>query len=115
MRRRRGQGVNRAERRSKGQRGHRPPDTRIVYGARCSWWDSIDKVSTIETPSGHGLPCCPNCQSPLYEVPSEAEWFAGVNEHATKEPGYREFIEWARGKCFPNFDVAKTAYAESQT
>lgn len=71
-------------------------DTRVVYGAMCSWWDSIDKVS-----SNDGLPCCPHCGGILFEVPTEEEWFKGVDLYAAKgHPNYRKFIEWLRGKCF---------------
>jgi hypothetical protein len=80
-------------------------DTRIVYGM-CTWWDSIDKVGK----SPHGLPICPYCRSPLMEVANEEEWWKQVNSHAIKYKGYREFIEWLRGKCFPNFLVAEDAY-----
>lgn len=87
-------------------------DLRIVYGARCSWWDSIDKVATTTGLPG-GLPVCPHCGSPLFEVGSETEWWAGVDQHESeREPGYRAFIEWLRGKCFPTLEAARAAYRE---
>lgn len=88
-------------------------DQRIVYGARCSWWDSIDKIGkTAPGPSGHALPCCPHCSGVLFEVQSEAEWWAGVDKYEREkpEPGYRQFVEWMRGKCFPGYVAARAAY-----
>lgn len=86
-------------------------DTRIPYGIRCTWWDNIDKVGTVQTASGHRLPCCPHCDGMLFEMPDEATWFAGVDRYeAAGNPGYRAMIEWGRGQCFPNYAALKTAY-----
>lgn len=88
-------------------------DTRVTYGARCTWWDSIDKVA--KTPSG--LPCCPHCGGVLFEVPSETEWWEQVDRCALIEPGYREFIEWLRDRCFPHpggVALAKQAWKASR-
>lgn len=86
-------------------------DTRVVYGARCVWWNNIAAVST--TP--RGLPCCPHCGGVLFEVPDEQTWWAGVDAHeSTHEPGYRKFVEWLRGRCYPSIDEARAAYAEHQ-
>lgn len=86
-------------------------DTRIVYGAVCSWWDSIDKVAS--KPSG--LPCCPECGGPLFEVATPEDWWAGAWRYqAESEPGYVLFLEWLRGRCFPGrdgLDRARAAYA----
>lgn len=86
----------------------RPPDPRIVYGARCSWWDTIAHVGSTEG----GLPVCPFCRRPLFEVPDEATWWAGVDEHAAGEGAddYRAFIEWLRGRCLPSLAAARSAY-----
>lgn len=86
------------------------PDTRIVYGARCTWWDSIDQVGFVVPASGHRLPVCPHCGSPLFEVASEAEWWDGARLHEQDEPGYVTFLEWLRGQCFPTLGAARTAY-----
>lgn len=70
---------------------------RVVYGARCSWWDTEDKMSSTAS----GLPCCPFCRGVLFEVQSETKWWAGVDAHTAKgDPEYRTFVEWLRGKCF---------------
>jgi hypothetical protein len=88
-----------------------PEDDRIVYAVGCSWWDSISKAAS--KPSG--LPCCPGCGSVLMETPSEAQWWADVENHERNgHPGYRKMIEWMRGRCFPDFTVAEAAYREAQ-
>ena len=92
-------------------------DTRIVYGARCTWWDSIDRIGrTGPGPDGHRLPACPHCGSVLFEVPTEVEWWDGV-ERAEREgrEGYRGLIEWSRGKCYPNFDALVAAYGREMS
>ncbi len=87
-------------------------DTRIPYGVRCTWWDSIDKVGqTSPSPSGIRLPCCPVCGGMLFEVGSEKEWFESVDRHeANGHPGYRKMVEWARGQCFPSYAAMSAAY-----
>jgi hypothetical protein len=83
-------------------------DERIVYGARCMWWDSISKVGQRMS----GVPCCPHCTGPLFEVASEGEWWAKVDQYATAQEhcGYRKFIEWQRSKCFLTMPEAVAAY-----
>ena len=84
-----------------------PRDTRIVYGARCAWWDSIDQVG--KHPSG--LPCCPHCKGMLFQLDSEAEWWGQIDRHeAEGHPGYRAMWEWSRGRCFPDFEAMQAAY-----
>jgi hypothetical protein len=80
---------------------------RVVYGARCTWWGLI-----TETATRRGLPCCPYCGGVLFEQPDEATWWAGVDRaEAEGRTGYRALIEWARGRCFPNFAELEAAYA----
>lgn len=116
--------------------GDPPPtsgkDTRIAYGARCLWWDSIHKVGntgpfTVPRPfeprgtgarfgdgnlrQAPGLPCCPKCRGLLLEVPTLDAWMDNVDKHeANGHPGYRAFLEWQRGKCFKTMPEAKAAY-----
>lgn len=108
-------------------------DTRIVYGIRCLWWDSIDKVGTTPPfrrgrlepnpnggparyindgagPLSPGLPCCPHCRGLLLEMPSMDAWMAGVPAHEAKHPGYGEMLKWSRGKCFKTAAEQKAAY-----
>lgn len=85
-------------------------DPRIVCGARCSWWDSIDKAG--RAPSG--LPVTPCCGSPMFEVESEDEWWRVVDAHQTQtgDDSYRQFVEWIRGRCFPDLATARQAFDE---
>jgi hypothetical protein len=86
-------------------------DKRIVYGARCTWWDSIDKVGHYKTASGHSLPVCPHCRSPLFEVTNIDEWMRGVDRHEVNgNPGYQALTKWGRGKCFASFDDLRSSY-----
>jgi hypothetical protein len=84
-------------------------DNRIVYGATCSWWDSISEVGRLPS----GLPCCPHCRGVLYEIYTEAQWWELVDDYAvmTDSPGYRATVEWARGRCFTDHDALREAYA----
>jgi hypothetical protein len=82
-------------------------DTRIVYSAHGTWWDSISKAAT--KPSG--LPCCPVCGSVLFEMDSEEPWWDGACRYeADGHPGYVGMMEWGRGKCFPSLPALKSAY-----
>lgn len=86
-----------------------PKDLRIAYGARCVWWDSIERVGQ----NAGGLPCCPHCKGVLFEMESEAEWWAEVDRHeASGHPGYRAMWEWSRGRCFPTFEALQLAFME---
>ncbi len=88
-------------------------DTRIVYGMRCVWWGGIEDVGKMPGTDGPlgALPCCPHCHSPLMELPTPAHWWDGVQKHeANGHPGYRAFIEWQKGKCFPTMRAAQIAY-----
>jgi len=85
-------------------------DERIVYGARCVWWDSIDKASKTKD-SKFALPCCPHCGSVLFEVPSIEGWMDSVDAHEKKgHPGYRKLVEWCRGRCFRTMGDAVAQY-----
>lgn len=81
--------MNRAQRRRLGLPASPPADSRIVYGARCVWWDSIANAAT----KPGGLPCCPHCGGVLMEVPTEA------------------FVTWLRGRCYPTLHAAREAHA----
>jgi hypothetical protein len=87
-------------------------DTRIVYGARCGWWGSIDEVAATAS----GLPCCPYCHGVLFEVDSEETWWAGARVYeAEGHPGYVAFLEQNRGEHFPTINALLSAYEESCT
>jgi hypothetical protein len=84
-------------------------DTRVAYGAQCTWWDDIDKVGVMNG----GLPCCPKCKGVLMEVESPEIWWKGVDAYEAKGfKGYREFVEWGRGKCYKHFKTAYPIYHE---
>jgi hypothetical protein len=83
-------------------------DGRIVYGATCTWWDHIRAAAVND----HGLPCCPHCSGVLFEVDTPAQWWADVDRHAIDtRPGYRGYVEWLQGRCFPDHATAAAAYA----
>lgn len=91
-------------------------DSRVVYGACCAWWDSIDKAGHRGTDRGDGLgriPACPHCKGVLFEMASIEEWWTGVDAHEAKEPGYRKYVEWQRGKCHPSYEAGRRAYSEA--
>lgn len=82
-------------------------DTRIVYGAACVWWDSIQNAAVNPL----GIPCCPHCHSVLYEIDNIEKWWEGVGDFELKgHVGYRKLVEWQRGKCFKSMAEAKIAY-----
>lgn len=82
-------------------------DTKVVFGATCVWWDTIDRAS--KRPFGDfELPCCPHCGSALFET-TMSKWTADVFKQDAKEFGYAELIAWMRGKCFPDYKTAKAA------
>jgi len=81
-------------------------DTRITYGACCTWWNSIQKTSSQSS----GLPCCPHCGGVLFETENEDEFWRGALEYEKTEPGYTVMLRWMRGRCFRNFNEAKQAY-----
>lgn len=83
-------------------------DPRIVYGARCVWWDSISKAGLNRS----RLPCCPHCGSVLFEVESELVWWTNVDAYAEREgdADYRAFMEWLRGKCFASLAQARLEF-----
>lgn len=94
-------------------------DTRIVYGATCTWWDSILKVGSrsmnvyldSRAAVGVSIPCCPLCGGMLFEMPNEDAFLKGAIEHEAKgHPGYVQFVRWARGKCYPSYEAAEAAY-----
>jgi hypothetical protein len=77
-------------------------DPRIVYGVRCSWWDSISKVGKTPPHKGISLPCCPHCGGVLFEISDELLWWALVSRTGKErsDPDYVEFMKWLRGRCF---------------
>jgi len=88
-------------------------DDRIVYGLRCTWWDGIEKVGRLgkRPREVETIPGCPHCGSGLFEMPTPEVWWDGVVKYeADGHDGYRSFVEWMKGKCFPNIQAAQAAY-----
>lgn len=83
-------------------------DSRIVYGAGCLWWDSIEKAVV------DGVPRCPHCHGVLYECESPQKWFANADKYADEHkgdfPGYSNFIRWLRGRCFATLAEARATW-----
>lgn len=89
------------------RRPRRTAEHVLVYGGRCSWWDSIRNAAQTQARQ----PCCPFCGGPVFEV-REEDWWSVVDGHESElYPAYREFVEWMRGRpCFPNYSVAWLSY-----
>lgn len=83
-------------------------DPRMVYGALCTWWDTIDKAHC----SHDRLPVCPFCGRPLFEMRNEEVWQESVDHWAetTDDADYPKYIAWLRGKCYPNHATARKDY-----
>jgi len=90
-------------------------DQRIAYGFSCSWWDSIQKVGSVDAGKGVKLPCCPHCGGMLMEVPTIEEWNHNVEQYEKQgNPGYGAMINLGRGKCFPTITALKAAYEQDR-
>ena len=85
-------------------------DKRIVYGATCTWWGSVNETDVND----FNIPVCPKCGGTLFEFPDENSWWNKVDEGEKEEPGYRKLIEWLKGKCFVSMDVAKIKFAKEK-
>lgn len=84
-------------------------DTRIVYGAVCSYWGSIYSIAVHP---GTGLPVCPHCHRPLCEMDNEQEWMDNAKKHEDGgNPGYLSFILWLKERrCYRTVAEARTDY-----
>jgi hypothetical protein len=70
----------------------------IVYGARCCWWNTIDRAGRLGG-QPHGLPCCPYCESPLFEIAEELWWEQAQEVEDNGRDNYVDFVKWLQGKC----------------
>ncbi len=83
-------------------------DERVVYAARCTWWDLVGNAARR---ADMGIPCCPHCGSVLFEVASLEEWWEGAEQaELTGSIGWQDFLEWLQGKCRPTMDEARAEY-----
>jgi len=88
-------------------------DTRIVVGARCTWWGPI-----AYTKSGPmRIPVCPECLGPLVEYANEEMFWQAVDLFEQggpgvkrPHPGYRKFQEWLKRRCFADTIFAAAIY-----
>lgn len=86
-------------------------DTRVAYGAMCTWWGTI--YETARHPAG--LPCCPKCHGMLFEMPNEPEFLEMASRYeADGHPGYLDMIRWTKGRCFPTMAEMEAAYLMSR-
>lgn len=85
-------------------------DTRVVYGATCTFWGPIGSVGIND----NGLPCCPHCKGMLFESPIEGTFLEGAPNHEIDgHPGYLSMLKWAKGKCFRNINEVEEAFRRS--
>lgn len=88
-------------------------DTRIAFGAFCTWWGPIQEVAKGEE-MGRKIPGCPHCGGLLYEDPDRAAWdrrLAAVP--ADQYPDYAAVMEWQHetGRhCEKSYSSLREAY-----
>lgn len=99
-----------------------------VYAATCSWHGPISEVGTMKLPAteatiggkkvmiggedSYGLPCCPHCQSVLFQMDEDKFW-RGALEHQQKgHTNYETFLRWTmtQKRCWPTLAEAAAAY-----
>lgn len=68
-------------------------DTRYCYSATCTWNGPIQETKPV-----NGIPGCPHCGSPLYEVATPKVWWDSVDKYAREKPDpeYMNFMWWLR-------------------
>jgi hypothetical protein len=83
--------------------------TDVFYGLCTFWTDDWKSLAR------DGVPCCPFCGAPGFEM-DKAMWWQGIRAHEAKgNAGYVAMMEWAKGRCFPNYGVLKVAYDDRGT
>lgn len=82
-------------------------ENKIVYGAKCTWWDDKEKAVIIESTN---LPGCPFCGSVLFEQDKKT-WEKLTDNF--NEPGYKKMMVWSKGKCFPDLATLKKEYKKA--
>lgn len=86
----------------------RAGDGRVFYGLCTFWTDDWSVIS-----SSSGIPACPKCGGVGFET-TLTKWMAGARRHeedSPPHPGYVQMIVWAKGRCFPNWEIAQAVYA----
>lgn len=82
-------------------------DTRVVYGVTCTYWGDITTVAVR-----NGLPVCPSCRRPLYEMENEAVMLLGAAEFDKTHPGYLDMVKWAKNRkpCWKSMEQLEAEY-----
>lgn len=88
-------------------------DSRIAFGANCTWWGTIYEVAK-GSDTGKGIPTCPHCGGVLYEDPSMEAWLARLDSVPEDQyPDYRAAMEWQRDNkihCSRAYSTLKVKY-----
>ena len=93
-------------------------DQRFVYSTFCTFHGPIQQAR----PAMFGIPGCPSCGSPLFEMPSQDHWDRQISEYAAKknDPDYPAFMKWfgAQRPCRPfrtqaDFDALRAEFNAS--
>jgi hypothetical protein len=96
-------------------------DMRLVMGAQCVWWGTMDETGTRKADR---MPCCPTCGGLLTEMGEAEDIWRGVKsfEEGTylslnpntpppkPHPGYYEWFQWSKGKCYPTAKLSAQQY-----
>lgn len=97
----------------------------VVFGARCTWWDTLDQAGDLPLGDGacescgkrhqFGIPpactrgdrrarrCCPYCRGPIEIVKRPSRWWDGVEAFPV--------LQFARGRCYPTMEALEAAHA----
>ena len=95
-----------------------------VYAAHCGWSGSILDTGTLPLPpsanlppeiKNAGIPCCPYCKSPLFQVEEEKWWKEAAIHEAKGHPNYVDFAKWkeSQRKCWPTLAEAAVEYKQA--
>jgi len=86
-------------------------DTRILYGASCTWWDHLATTNLLRGAAFQ----CPKCGGDLLFM-HPAKWWRGIIKYADKhkDPGYLDFMKWLRGQCYRSPVFARTVWEEEK-
>lgn len=93
-------------------------DTRIAFGAGCTWWGPIDEVAKGGD-TGMGIPSCPFCRGVLYEDPDIRAWQTRLTRtEQMGYPNYSEVMIWQHDvakRCYKSWIALRQAYDSDKT
>lgn len=78
----------------------------VVFCSLCTFWGDISAAAKSDS----GIPVCPECGFPLYEMP-KYEWDTNVSRYDAGHPGYAEMMRWSKNRCFNDFRHLSAQYA----